>query len=119
MPRRVGPSKYAPLTTYLAGLTVATVRLMLLEIEAIIDAPLPVSAWSSAFLSNSGETSQARAWRRVGWRTTREARRQWVDAVTFVRVASGTDASPVASLLSLLPENACQRRRGDHPIGDG
>jgi hypothetical protein len=91
MSRRVGPSKYAPLTAYLAALTVATVRLTLIEIEAIIGAPLPVSAWSSAFWSNVGETPQAQAWVRVGWRTTRYARRQWVDAVTFVRLAAGTE----------------------------
>jgi hypothetical protein len=44
MPGRGAPPKYQPLAAYLAALTVAAVRLTFPEIEAIIGAPLPVTA---------------------------------------------------------------------------
>ena len=41
---RSGPRKYEPLAAYLAALTIDEVTLTLVEIEAIIGAPLPRSA---------------------------------------------------------------------------
>jgi hypothetical protein len=113
MPRRVGPSKYAPLTAYLVAYAGDAVRLTLAEIEAIIAAPLPVSAWSSTFWSNQGDTPQARAWLRAGWRTARYSHRQWVDAVTFVRMASATTPEPLAPPCPSLAKSARQRRRSE------
>ena len=118
MPRRVGPSIYVPLTAYLAAYAGDVVRLTLAEIEAIIAAPLPVSARSVMFWSNYAHTPQGRAWLGVGWRTARYSRRQWVDAVTFVRVASATSAAPLAAPHRTPAETARQRRRGGCRIGD-
>ena len=92
MPRPIGPRKYAPLARYLMALSVDAVTLTLGEVEQIVGAPLPVSARSVMFWSNHAPTPQARAWLGVGWRTARSSRRQWVAAVTFVRVTPGSTA---------------------------
>ena len=117
MPRRRLP-KYAPLGEYLVALTVDAVRLTVPEIEAIITAPLPVSAWSVVFWSNHAHTPQARAWLGVGWRTARHSRRQWVDAVTFVRVAPDSTAAPITSPRPSLLEDVRQWRGGGSPMGE-
>jgi hypothetical protein len=49
MPRPMGPRKYMPLIRYLEALTEDDVRLTFAEIEAIIGASLPASAWRSTF----------------------------------------------------------------------
>jgi hypothetical protein len=87
MPRWPGPGKYDPLGDYLAAQppTTATVRLTLVEIEAILGAPLPMTAQWTGFWTNYARNPPSRAWRRVGWRVIRQTGNRWVEAVTFVR----------------------------------
>jgi hypothetical protein len=90
MTRRVGPSKYAPLTGYLAAYAGDVVRLTLPEIEAIIGAPLPVSARHSAFWVNRSRPPSwfaGRSWVQVGWRVLRTELHARPPAVCFARVA--------------------------------
>jgi hypothetical protein len=94
VPRWPGPRKYDPLADYLAQVPDDQVTLTLAEIETILGAALPGTARSSAFWSNYEENPPARAWRRVGWRTARQRPRQWVEAVTFVRVGAAVAATP-------------------------
>jgi hypothetical protein len=71
MPRRSGPRKYDPLVAYLAGLAVDRVTLPLPEIERIVAAPLPPSAYRPSFWSASASALVARPWLRAGWRMVR------------------------------------------------
>ena len=87
------PPKYQPLAAYLAALPPETERLTLTlpEIEALLGAALPRTAWQSTFWANgrgSHGTSRARAWQGAGWRSAglRRGLRPW--AVTFVRADS-------------------------------
>ena len=45
MPPRPGPRKYDPLTAYLADLPTDEATLTFAEIEQLVGAPLPPSAW--------------------------------------------------------------------------
>ncbi len=55
MPRRRARSKYAPLTTYLAVLSVAEVALPVAEIESIIGKAVPPLARRRQFWSNGAQ----------------------------------------------------------------
>ena len=93
MVRRVRPSKYAPLTAYLAALPADEVRLALAEIETIIGAPLPVSARGSAFWTNRPtRLFMAQPWVQAGWRVVRTEVYGMAPAVTFARVVSDSTA---------------------------
>jgi hypothetical protein len=97
MPRRIGSSKYTPLTDYLAALTADEARLTLTEIEAIIGVPLPAWAHQASFWSNGlPGVFRLQPWVRAGWRMARTEMHSAPPAVHFVRV-SGSTASPVAS----------------------
>jgi hypothetical protein len=67
MSPRHGPRKYEPPTAYLVALTVDEMTLTLAEIEQIIGAPLPKSAWVTSVWVNSGRGRVGR-WRGRGWR---------------------------------------------------
>jgi hypothetical protein len=86
MPER-GPRKYDPLTRYLADLTADEVTLTFAEIEQIVGAPLPRTAWGPAFWSNGREgVFRVRPWVRAGWRVARAHLRSESPAVTFRRL---------------------------------
>jgi hypothetical protein len=85
MSPRVGPRKYDPLVAYLVGLAVAEVRLTLPEIERIVAAPLPPSAYQPSFWSTSMRALVARPWLRAGWRVVRTELHARPPAVTFAR----------------------------------
>jgi hypothetical protein len=88
MPRPYGPWKYAPLTAYLAALTVDEVTLTLAEIETIIAAPLPRAASSASFWSNSQlGVLRSQPWVQVGWRVRRTKLHARPPAVHFARAA--------------------------------
>jgi hypothetical protein len=87
MPRQAGLSKYAPLTRYLAGLTVEEVTLTFAEIERILGTALPPSARSPSFWSTSRYgVFRVQPWVRVGWQMARTQLQNATPAVTFVRV---------------------------------
>jgi hypothetical protein len=93
MPQRLGPRKYEPLTRYLAALRADAVTLPLAEIEAIIAAPLPPTAYRPSFWVNSPQgVFGVRPWLRAGWRVARTELRREPPAVTFVRHPSDRDA---------------------------
>ena len=84
----VGPRKYDPLAAYLAALPVetTTVTLTLAEIEALIGAPLPASAWLPSWWVNAAVGQpQVRAWSAAGRRAVQLHLRQTPPSVTFVR----------------------------------
>ena len=85
---RYGPRKYDPLTAYLADLPANEVTLTFAELEQLVGAPLPVSAWQSFYWTRSAlpRGHQSRPWSRVGWRVARVYLRLDSPAVTFVRV---------------------------------
>jgi hypothetical protein len=86
--RRGRPSKYAPLTHYLAALPADAVRLTLAEIEAIIGVPLPSWEQQATFWGNSPHgTFAGRPWVRAGWRVVRTELHAQPPAVTFAKVA--------------------------------
>jgi hypothetical protein len=85
MPRSLGPRKDVPLTHYQVGLTGDAVRLTLPEIEWIVAAPLPPSAYRPSFWSTSPRSLVARPWLRAGWRVVRTDLHAHPPAVTFVR----------------------------------
>ena len=68
--RRVStkPAKYQPLADYLAAQRADTVTLTFAEVEAILSVPLPVSAYSPTWWTNSPSMDHARRWIAVGWR---------------------------------------------------
>jgi hypothetical protein len=87
MPQRTGPSKYAPLTRYLAALRADAVTLTLDEVEPILGAPLPVSARHPTFWANSRlGLFRVRPWLEAGWWMARTDLRSARPAVTFARV---------------------------------
>ena len=86
MAHRYGPRKYAPLTTYLAGLSAHEVTLTVAEIEQRIGAALPPSARAPAFWVNGPQGERnVRPWMRAGWRVARTNLRSATPTVTFVR----------------------------------
>ena len=89
MPRS-GPRKYDPLAAYLLALPAAEVTLTFVEIEAIVGAPLPPSAWQSFYWTRSTRSwgPQHRPWTRAGWRVVRVHLRYDRPTVTFARVRS-------------------------------
>lgn len=63
-------TKYAPLSSFLAGLDSAKVRLGFEEVETLLGASLPKSASDyQAWWANDPTHSQARAWLEAGWHT--------------------------------------------------
>jgi hypothetical protein len=92
MPRWPGPSRYHPLTRYLAGLTADEVTLTFAEIEAIIGAPLPAAARVRSWWANTRAFGQGRAWLGASWRVARASLRPVPPTVTFARVRSDTTA---------------------------
>jgi hypothetical protein len=88
----MGPRKYEPLVTYLGGLTVDEVRLTFPEIERIVAAPLPPSAYQPSFWSTSPHALVARPWLRAGWWVVRTDLHARPPAVTFVRTPGGAAA---------------------------
>lgn len=79
--------KYEPLTEYLATLTGDEVCFTFAEIEAILRAPLPPTAWRrSAWWANSSRLDhpQSRAWLASGWSVSADVNN---GAVTFFRAA--------------------------------
>jgi hypothetical protein len=88
MSRRFGPSKYTPLTDYLAALTVDQVTLSFPEIEALVGGALPATAWRQGFWSNGGRGLFRRPpWVQAGWRVARLDQHRETPMVTFVRIA--------------------------------
>ena len=83
-------AKYHLLARHLAADPGDAVTLTFAEVEALLGAPLPRSAYARSWWS-AGQPSRARVWRGVGWRVQRmnPARH----TVTFVR-----RASPVAGV---------------------
>ena len=95
MPRGRLP-KYAPLHRYLAGLPaeVATVTLTVVEVEAVLGTPLPLTARLRSWWGGRRPgTAQAWAWHAAGWRVTALAMHYGVAAVTFVRVQAPAQGS--------------------------
>jgi hypothetical protein len=88
MPRTFGPRKYAPLIRYLTALPAEAVTLTLVEIEAIIAAPLPPSARRSSFWTKSPRSLAPPPWLRAGWRVLRTELHARPPAVHFARVAT-------------------------------
>ncbi len=88
MPRWAGLSKYDPLTRYLAGLAEDEATLTFAEIEAIVGAPLPPSAWQVSYWTRATRAwgPQHRPWTRAGWRVVRVHRQFDRPAVTFQRL---------------------------------
>lgn len=77
--------KYEPLSDYLATLSGDEVCFTLAEIEAILGAPLPPTAWRrGAWWANSSRLDhpQSRAWLARGWRVSADVNN---GAVTFYR----------------------------------
>jgi hypothetical protein len=65
-------AKYDPLHDYLASRTEPLLKLSFAEIERILGAPLPASAWEhQAWWANetAGSHVEARAWLDAGYRT--------------------------------------------------
>ena len=89
---RYGPRKYDPLTRYLAALTVDAVRLTFAEIEQLVGALLPPSAWRPSYWTTTARPLVMRPWVRVGWRVVRTELRIETPAVTFARMASDSTA---------------------------
>ncbi len=93
------PSKYGPLTTYLAAQSDDRVELSLPEIETIIGAPLLRYAWGPDFWSNNPRRpGPLSAWRDVGWRVVGRVYRPPTWVITFVRegAAGGSGGGVVA-----------------------
>jgi hypothetical protein len=88
MSPRLGPRKYDPLVAYLAGLAVDEVTLTLPEIEQIVGALLPPSAYRPSYWTRSTRALVARPWLRAGWLVVRWDLHARPPAVTFARVAS-------------------------------
>lgn len=112
-------SKYAPLERFLAGQSVPELTMTFAEIERVLEAPLPPSAYKHRpWWSNSPEnSSMTRAWLNAGFKSAD------VDLVkrtlTFQRVGSGARQYPVGHPLS--PQVAEASRpvdsvRGRHPL---
>ena len=95
MSPRLGPRKYDPLVAYLAARPVDAVTLTLAEIEAIVGAPLPPTAYRPSFWVNSPQgVFGVRPWLRAGWRVVRTDLHARPPAVTFVRVGPACVLTP-------------------------
>jgi hypothetical protein len=86
--------KYEPLARFLAAVPadVAAITLTFAEIEAILGARLPSSAFGTSWWVNTTNwraRSQARAWLNAGWRVGGRERRNAQRTVTFVRQRRG------------------------------
>ena len=77
--------KYQPLADYLAAQSADEVRLSLSQIEALLGAPLPPSAYVRSWWWNKGAKQlAAQPWRAVGWEAALNRRAdEW--RVTFRR----------------------------------
>src|SRR5215208_6344849 len=108
--------KYEPLRAFLAGqpADVAELTLTLAEIEALLRAPLPTSAWLTAYWTNvragAGAAGPAGAWLAAGWRVAAPPRGRGRPAVTFVR--ADTTPEPFVSRRPPVRQGARERRRG-------
>ncbi len=89
MPRH-GPRKYDPLAVYLAEHPADAVTLTFAEIEQVVRAPLPPSAWLASFWSATAQALVARPWLRAGWRVRRADLRGAMPTVTFVRLVGAS-----------------------------
>ncbi len=84
------PSPYQRLADYLAAQPPETVELTLTiaEVEAMVGAPLPVSAWSGRWWSNKPYGRwEVRPWVTAGWRVAHLSMRTVTPTVTFARVS--------------------------------
>ena len=88
-------SRYRPLADHLAALPpdVAAVTLPLSAIEALIGGPLPASARTSNWWTNSPTQHAARLWLAVGWRVTGREMRRLPATVTFARIDAASTPS--------------------------
>ena len=77
-----------PLAAHLAAQSPETdaLRLSLAEIEALVGAPLPASAYGSTWWGSTALSKQARPWLATGWRVAGTHLRATPAAVTFARV---------------------------------
>ena len=81
-------STYQPLTEYLAAQAADTVTISLPQIEAILGAALPASAYLPEWwLSQTARFVQVQGWRLAGWHATDCTTRDGDQWVTFVRSA--------------------------------
>ena len=71
MPKIFVPRKYEPLRAYLAAQLAEQVTLTFRDLEAILEAPLPRSAWSRGWWTRAAAGPQTSAWRESGWTVTR------------------------------------------------
>ena len=86
--RRRYPGKYRPLTDYLAEQSGDALTLTFAEIARIVRAPLPPSAWTWAWWTNTSRSQpQVDAWYAAGWRVASVDTR--LQVVTFVREIAG------------------------------
>lgn len=87
-------SKYTPLNTFLAACPKTRLSLTFAEVENLLGAPLPRSAYDhQAWWANNPEGhSHCRAWISAGWRT--ENLNITARKVDFVRVSAETYAPP-------------------------
>jgi hypothetical protein len=86
MPRWPAPSKYDPLTRYLADLAADEVTLTFGEIERLVGAPLPASARQSSYWTRAALPRGHQS--RAGWRVARVYLRLGSPAVTFRRLST-------------------------------
>ncbi|MGH7787008.1 MAG: DUF7662 domain-containing protein [Candidatus Binatia bacterium] len=111
--------KYAPLERFLAAQSVSELTMTFEEIERVLEAPLPPSAYKHRpwWSNNETNSSMTRAWRNAGFKSAD------VDLVkrrlTFQRLGSGPRPYPVAP--SLAPRVAERpptvvSARGRHPL---
>jgi hypothetical protein len=92
------PSKYWPLSSYLAALPpeVTHIRLSLAHIERLIGGPLPPSATDPRWWANRRDRRQSAAWRSVGWWVLKGGPGGRESSVTFVRLPLVAPSTPVA-----------------------
>jgi hypothetical protein len=116
---RYGPRKYDPLTRYLAALTVDEVVLTFPEIEQIVGAPLPRSAYQLSFWRKTTQPLIMRSWIRAGWRVVRAEVHARPPAVHFARMTPETTTAPPVPPRRSSPFTVRQRRQRGTPIVDG
>ncbi len=71
---RTRRSRYQPLVDYLAALTEREAMLTDAEVEAIIGAPLPTSAYTGSGYWTDARLSHVQRWHAMGWRARRDRR---------------------------------------------
>ena len=85
-------SRYQRLADYLTAQSADEVRLSFAQIEALLRAPLPTSAYLRYWWRGHGATYRAgQAWRAAGWEATALTRRADEWRVTFRRRPATTD----------------------------